>query len=77
MFGGIAAARMTADQERQHTGRTAEDFDQMFAEADSRSAMESRLAAARSKGTMESILEASGNSILTTGKDFRREEEHQ
>lgn len=72
MFGGIAAARMAAEGERRPVGRTPEDFDQMFAEADSR-ALENRLAAARSKAGMESLV----GGMVATGKDFRREEEHQ
>ena len=74
MFGGTATASVTAHGERRTTRRTAEDFDQMFAEAD-RSAMENRRAAARSKGTIEDILEATGSGV-PTGKDFRREEAH-
>lgn len=72
MFGGFAAARMAAEGERRPMGRTPEDFDRMFAEADSR-ALESRLAAARNKVSVEG---ASG-AVVATGKDYRREEEHQ
>ena len=74
MLGARRSFAREADGDKRPS--TAEEFDQMFAAADSRSAMESRLASARNQEPPESMLEATSSGLLATGKEFRREEEY-
>jgi len=74
---GQGGLRPAAGGGRRTTERTDEDFDQMFAEADSRSAMEGRRAAHRGTFGTESGLGGAKASSITTGKDARREEERE
>ena len=68
---------MATGSGRRTMERTDEDFDQMFAEADSRSAMEGRRATHRGTFGAESGLGGAKVSSITTGKDVRREDERE